>query len=92
MKETGPGAEKRRHERTPLCARIRITHESFGSRIVKIRDISLGGVFLLVEDLQMPPEGTVIEGQVQDDYMERPVVKMEVVRLEPSGVGLKFVD
>ncbi len=89
----GPGGlEKRKHERTPLCACIRISHESFGTRVVKTRDISLGGVYLLVDDLQMPPEGTIIEGQVQDDYMERPVVKMEVVRIEPQGVGLRFID
>lgn len=86
------GAEKRRHERMALCARIRISHESFGTRIVKTRDISHGGVFLVLDELEMLASGTVIDGQIQDDHMERPVVKMEVVRLESEGVGLKFID
>ncbi len=86
------GAEKRRHERMPLCARIRISHESFGTRIVKTRDISHGGVYLVIDDFQMPASGTVIQGQIQDDHMDRPVVNMEVVRLEPAGVGLKFIE
>ncbi len=89
---SGPGPEKRRHERLPLCARIRISHESFGTRIVKTRDISHGGVFLLVDDIAALTAGMVIEGQIQDEYMERPVVKMEVIRLEPTGVGLRFID
>ena len=89
---SGPGSEKRRHERVPLCARIRISHESFGTRIVKTRDISHGGVFLLIDDLEALTSGMIIEGQIQDEYMERPVVKMEVIRFEPTGVGLRFID
>jgi hypothetical protein len=86
------GADNRRHERVPLTSRIRITHDSFGSVVVKTRDISLGGVYLVIDDLTMPPPGTVIEGQIQDEMEDRPVVRMEVVRIEPNGVGLKFLD
>jgi hypothetical protein len=85
------GTNSRQHERVPLTSRIRITHESFGSVVVKTRDISLGGVYLIVDDLTMPPPGTVIEGQIQDEMEDRPVVRMEVVRIEPNGVGLKFL-
>lgn len=84
--------EQRQHERTPLRTQIRICHPSFGELMVQTRDISHGGVFLLTSDLSMPPLGTIIEGQVQDDYGERPVVQMEIVRVEPSGIGLKFID
>jgi len=84
--------EQRKHERTPLRTNIRICHPSFGELKVKTRDISHSGVFLLTSDQSMPPIGTVIEGQVQDDYGERPVVQMEIVRVEPDGIGLKFVD
>jgi hypothetical protein len=59
--------------------------------IVRTRDISLGGVYLVVEDLPMPPPGTVIEGQIQDEMEDRPIVRMEVVRVEPNGIGLKFL-
>jgi len=84
--------DKREHVRTPLRTSILLTHDSFGELLVKTRDISHGGVFLLTSELSMPPVGTVIHGQVQDDYGERPVVKMEIVRVEPSGVGLMFIE
>ncbi|MCB1860796.1 MAG: PilZ domain-containing protein [Chromatiaceae bacterium] len=84
--------DKREHVRTPLRTSIRLTHESFGELLVKTRDISHGGVFLLTGDLPMPPVGTIIEGQVQDGYGERPVVKMEIVRVSPGGVGLMFIE
>lgn len=41
---------------------------------------------------EMPPPGSVVEGQIQDEYGERPIVKMEVVRVDSEGVGLKFLD
>jgi len=84
--------DKRKHERTPLRTTIRIRHDTFGELLVKTRDISQGGVFLLTTDLPVPPVGTIIEGQVQDDYGERPVVRMEIVRVEPVGIGLMFID
>ena len=84
--------EKRKHERTPLRTSIRIMHETFGEKLVQTRDISHGGVFLLTSDLELPPIGTIIQGQVQDEYGERPLVRMQIVRTEPDGVGLMFVD
>lgn len=84
--------DKREHVRTPLRTSIRLTHKTFGELLVKTRDISHGGVFLLTSSLPMPPVGTVIEGQVQDDYGERPVVRMKIVRVESNGVGLMFVE
>ncbi|MCB1763204.1 MAG: PilZ domain-containing protein [Gammaproteobacteria bacterium] len=84
--------ENRQHERTPLRTSIRITHESFGELLVDTRDISYGGVFLLTAERQMPPIGTIIEGQVQDDYAERPIVRMQIVRIESNGVGVMFID
>ena len=87
------GRDKRNYPRTPLVTRLRLTHDSFGTVVVKTRDISQGGVYLVTEELPIPPVGTILQGQIQDDYgEERPVVKMEVVRLEPTGVGLRFVD
>ena len=84
--------DKRKHTRTPLRTRIRISHDSFGELLVRTRDISHGGVYLMTGDLPMPPVGTVIEGQVQDDYGERPVVKMKIVRVDAHGVGAMFID
>ena len=83
--------DKRRHIRTPLACRIKITHESMGEIIVKTRDISDGGVFVVLEPDQVPPVGTHVTGQVQGLMDEAPILEMEVVRVEPAGVGLKFV-
>ena len=86
------GVERRKYERVPLRTRMRIMHPSFGEAVVRTRDLSHGGVFILTEGLSMPPIGTLIEGQVQDEYDERPVVEMEIVRFEADGVGVRFRD
>lgn len=85
-------AEKRRHPRTPISSKIRISHESFGSIVVRTRDVSSGGVFLLLEEIPNLPLGTVVEGQIQDDMPDRPVVQMEIVRVDAEGFGLRFLD
>jgi hypothetical protein len=85
-------ADKRIHQRTSLTSQLRITHASFGSIEVKTKDISEGGVFILMENVSLPPEGTILEGQVQDGVEGRPVVRMEVIRVEPNGIGLRFID
>lgn len=86
------GHEKRRHVRTPFVCRIKIMHDSVGEMLVKTRDISDGGVFVVLEPEQIPPIGTHLSGQVQGLMDEAPVLEMEVVRVEPSGVGLRFVN
>lgn len=84
--------DKRRHTRTPLACRIKIIHDSMGEIVVKTRDISDGGVFVVLEADQVPPIGTHVTGQVQGLMDDAPVLEMEVVRVEPSGVGLRFVN
>lgn len=83
----------RNHIRTSMKCRVKIWHDSFGELTVSTRDISEGGIFLLTEDIQMPPVGAVLTGQVVGLAGEAaPLVRLEIVRLEPSGVGLKFVS
>lgn len=83
--------EKRRHVRTPFVCRIKIIHDSVGELLVKTRDISDGGVFVVLEPEHIPPIGTQLSGQVQGLIEDAPVLDMEVVRVEPSGVGLRFI-
>lgn len=85
-------SDKREHIRTPMACRIKVYHESIGELEVKTRDISDGGVFVVLEPDQVPPIGSVVTGQVQGLMEDAPVVEMEVVRVEPEGVGLKFLD
>lgn len=84
--------DKRKHIRTPLQCKIKISHASVGELIVKTRDISDGGVFVVLEPDQVPPIGTHVTGQVQGLLDDAPILEMEVVRVEPAGVGLRFIN
>lgn len=83
--------DKRRHVRTSFTCRIKITHDSIGELLVKTRDISDGGVFVVLEPEQVPSIGTRLCGQVQGLMDDAPVLQMEVVRVESTGVGLRFL-
>jgi hypothetical protein len=82
----------RRHRRTALACQIKIMHDSLGELLVNTRDISDGGVFVVLEPDQMPPIGSRVTGQVQGMMEDAPILDMEVVRMESGGVGLKFVN
>ncbi len=84
-------SEQRKFPRTPLKCRIKICHSSIGEVIVSTRNISDSGVFIVTEGVDMPPLGSIVQGQVQGLMAEAPVVDMEIVRVEPGGLGLKFV-
>lgn len=84
--------DQRRSIRTPLACRIKIMHEDIGELLVKTRDISDGGVFVIIDPENIPAVGTVVTGQVQGLMDEAPILAMEVVRIEPQGVGLRFLN
>ncbi|MBK8188459.1 MAG: PilZ domain-containing protein [Cellvibrio sp.] len=84
--------EKRKHVRTPFTCRIKIIASDNTELSVKTRDISDGGVFVVLEPEQMPPIGTLVRGQVQGLLDNAPILQMEVVRVESNGVGLKFLN
>jgi len=83
--------DKRQHIRTPLACRIKVIHAGT-EMIVKTRDISDGGVFVVLEPDQVPPIGSHVTGQVQGLMDDAPILEMEVVRVEPAGVGLRFIN
>lgn len=84
--------DKRRHPRIPIKCSIRISHQSIGERVLKTRDISDGGVFLVTEHFQTLSIGSVVEGQALGMMDDAPILRMEVVRLAPDGMGLKYLD
>jgi hypothetical protein len=83
--------DKRHDHRTPLKVQVKVSHPSIGDIIVPTRDISDGGIFLLTENIDVPPIGTIVQGQVQGMEVEGPILSLEIVRMEPAGIGLKFV-
>tara|TARA_R110001599_G_scaffold67755_3_gene191076 strand:- start:2903 stop:3220 length:318 start_codon:yes stop_codon:yes gene_type:complete len=88
-----PNNKNQRHDqRTPMKVQVKVHHPSIGSVIVQTRDISDSGIFLLTEDIEVPDIGTIVEGQIQGMDVEGPILKLEIVRMEPAGIGLKFVN
>lgn len=84
-------SNKRIHPRTALRCKFKIWNGSIGEMMVTTRDISDGGLFLILESPVSLPAGTRCQGQVQGLMADAPVVELEVVRVEPGGVGLKFI-
>ena len=83
---------QRQHMRSPIKLTLLIRHPVLGELHLKTRDVSDGGVFLIDRDHRLGELGRVIEGQVQGaGDGSAPWVKMEVVRMEDSGTGLRFV-
>ncbi|MDX2504190.1 MAG: PilZ domain-containing protein [Gammaproteobacteria bacterium] len=83
--------DKRKSERYPFTTDVKISHPDIGEKIVKTKDISDSGVFILVEPTVMPPIGEIVQGQVQGEHDDMPVVKMKIVRMEDDGLGLQFI-
>lgn len=84
-------SEQRQHPRTALALEVKISHDTMESVVLVTRDISESGIFIVTDDAEMPPVGSVVQGQVQGEMDDPPIVQMEVVRVEPDGVGLRFV-
>lgn len=85
--------DRREHMRTALNAKVRVVHETLGEGFFSTRDISDGGVFVVVEDGSFVPDigdGVVI--QVQGLPMPAPELTMVVVRKSVDGFGLQFSD
>lgn len=84
--------EKRRHQRTKVTLQIKLMSNGDDGVMLKTRDISDSGIFLLSEEECTPPLGTVVKVQVQGLPIPAPICTMEVVRLEPEGFGLRMLD
>lgn len=84
--------EQRRHDRFPMSARVKLTHPALGSLTMSSRDMSDGGIFLNMGDAPPIPLNSEVEVQALDVPFEAPVLRMRVVRIEASGIGLAFID
>ncbi len=79
----------------PVTLVVEVTHEELGSFELKTRDMSNGGIFVIVDK----DHGLIVGHQVLvkvkgrlGDGEEPPTLKMEIVRTESEGLGLKFID
>ncbi|MBI2382385.1 MAG: PilZ domain-containing protein [Gammaproteobacteria bacterium] len=84
---------RRKHQRLPVNFEVEISHISFGVQILRTRNISDGGVFLVTET--PPAIGELVMVRLRGflgDGDEPPQLSMRVVRIETLGCGLEFCD
>ena len=76
-----------------MSAKVRVTHEELGEFVFSTRDISDGGVFVVVDTEPFTPLiGDNVQVQVQGLPVPAPVLEMVVVRKTSDGFGLQFAD
>lgn len=83
--------EKRIHRRKLVNAKVIITHPDIGQYETYTHDISNGGVFILLQDHPDLPLGTKLDMRFLNSEQNDIVFKMEVARLDKTGLGLKFL-
>ncbi|VAW97672.1 hypothetical protein MNBD_GAMMA23-586 [hydrothermal vent metagenome] len=85
--------ERRKHRRKVVNARVRIFHSSFTSWDTQTRDISDGGVLILVDDKTLD---LLVNDEVKLIFLDSGnvdvIFNMHVVRLADSGLGLQFLN
>jgi len=86
--------ESRNSPRTPIKMKVSLVMSEEGEKLAVTRDISDGGIFVLLDAEKVPDVGEEVSVQVQGlpVGMEAPWVKMRVVRIESEGVGLMILD
>ncbi|ARU57116.1 type IV pilus assembly PilZ [Oleiphilus messinensis] len=91
--EQGSAGDRRNHNRTSFNARVKIMHKDLGEVLCNTRDISDGGVFVLISaEQKFPKLGSLVRVQVQGLPVEAPILDMVVVRKGVDGYGLHFLN
>ena len=89
------GIEQRRHLRIGIVVDIELTLPDNQVITVTTKNISDGGLYLVIDKDGMPPIGTEVQVRVKNqlgDGEEAPINRALVVRHEADGIGLKFID
>lgn len=85
------GNDRREHIRTAMSAKVKVVHEELGEFVFSTRDISDGGVFVVVDTEPFTPGlGDKVTVQVQGLPVPAPILEMVVVRETNDGYGLQF--
>ena len=88
-------SEQRKHLRIGLIVDIELTLPGQNKATVRTKNISDGGLFLVLDDVDLPPIGTEVQVRLKNqlgDGEEPPVNRAMVVRTEESGIGLEFLE
>lgn len=86
------GGDRRLHERVPIAVQALLMEGGQAEpRTVKTRDVSDGGVCLVMDDPR-PAVGSVIRLQVIGlGDGEAPIVELRVMRNTPDGIGCAYI-
>ncbi len=88
--------EQRKYPRRQLHIEVELGFPSGEKQIVRTRDVSEGGVFIVLDKLRRPVIGEVVtvkinEGQEHPENLF-PSNDAVVVRQEEGGIGLAFIE
>ncbi len=85
--------ELRRHTRTASAAIVEMQHPSAGLIEVRARDLSAGGIFVLLGTHPSLPPGTVVMVRIKrfTGIINAEPLAMRVVHQQPGGLGLAFI-
>ncbi len=82
--------EKRSDTRTAFRAGVRMTHPSAGEHILKTRDMSHTGAFLILKEaIDLKPADKITIQSVDID--DAPVLEAEIVRIEADGFAIRYL-
>ena len=87
--------EHRKHIRIGLIVDIELTLPNQKQVTVRTKNISDGGLFLILDNTELPPIGTEVQVKLKNqlgDGETPPVNRAMVVRNEGSGIGLEFLE
>lgn len=87
--------DKRQYKRTDVTLVVKISYPDTEPQLVKSRDFSDGGMFLIIEDASRPIIGEVVSVELiepADGIDILPSHEAVVVRQEKEGIGLSFIE
>ena len=87
--------EEREYPRIHLPFEVEISHPAIGRMRSVARDVSEGGIFVAVANVSLKVGSKVKVTVLNDALVENtptPTVDTQVARVEPNGIGLKFVN
>jgi len=88
--------EQRKYPRRKVHLEVELGFPSGEKQIVRTRDVSEGGVFVVLDKMHLPVIGEVVTVKLNDTEKETgeifPSQEAVVVRQEEGGVGLAFIE
>lgn len=88
-------SEQRKHLRIGLVVDIELSLPEKGRVTVRTKNISDGGLFLILDEVELPPIGTEVQVRLKNqlgDGEDPPINRAMVVRSDPDGIGLEFLE